>query len=47
MTAISFYAGAVYSAKVYEGDKLVATLTACSMQQLRSKVKAAYGIKVN
>lgn len=37
MTAISFY----------EGDKLVATLTACSMQQLRSKVKTTYGIKVN
>ena len=46
MTAISFYKDSLYSAIVYEGDKKVDILRASSMDELRSKVKLTYGIKI-
>lgn len=47
MTAISFYDGAVYSAKIYEGDKLIDQPCAATMVELAKKVKAAYHITLN
>lgn len=46
MTAISTFCQGLYLANVFEGDKLVATIKAATMQQLRAKVKLAYGLVI-
>lgn len=46
MTAISAFCQGLYLANVFEGDKLVATIKAATMQQLRAKVKAVYGVNI-
>lgn len=46
MTAISAFCQGLYIANVFEGDKLVATIKAGTMQQLRAKVKLVYNLTV-